>query len=54
MKIIANVFKGDDGKTQLLGVKRNISQQHTVEKERDELLLEQIPIGLIDPFGAMC
>ena len=39
-EITAKFFKGDDGKTQLFGVMRNISKQHTVEQERDELLLK--------------
>ena len=40
VEVTAKFFKGDDGKTQLFGVMRNISQQHTVEKERDALLLK--------------
>lgn len=38
MEVTAKFFKGDDGKTQLFGIMRNISKQHAVEKERDELL----------------
>ena len=40
VEVTAKFFKGDDGKTQLFGVMRNISQQHALEKERDALLLK--------------
>ena len=40
VEVTAKFFKGDDGRTQLFGVMRNITHQHTVEKERAELLLK--------------
>ena len=40
VEITAKFFKGDNNRTQLFGVMRNISKQRTIEKERDELLLK--------------
>jgi PAS domain S-box-containing protein len=40
VEITAKFFKGDNGRTQLFGVMRNITQQHSLEKERDSLLLK--------------
>ena len=40
VEVTAKFFKGDNGKTQLFGVMRNISEQHAIEKERDALLLK--------------
>lgn len=40
VEVTAKFFKGDNGKTQLFGVMRNISRQHAVEGQRDELLLK--------------
>ena len=40
VEVTAKFFQGDDGRTQLFGVMRNITQQHALEKERDELLLK--------------
>jgi PAS domain S-box-containing protein len=38
VEVTAKFFKGEDGKTQLFGTLRNVSQQHAVEKERDRLM----------------
>lgn len=38
VEITAKFFKGDNGRTQLFGVMRNISKQHRIEEERDELI----------------
>ncbi|PID40891.1 MAG: hypothetical protein CR984_00880 [Proteobacteria bacterium] len=38
VEITAKFFKGDNGRTQLFGVMRNISKQRAIEKERDELI----------------
>jgi PAS domain S-box-containing protein len=38
VEVTAKFFKGDDGNAQLFGVMRNISKQHAIERERDELL----------------
>jgi PAS domain S-box-containing protein len=38
VEVTAKFFRGDDDRTQLFGVMRNISQQRRIEKERDELL----------------
>jgi hypothetical protein len=38
VEVTAKFFKGENGKTQLFGVMRNISRQHAIEMERDELL----------------
>jgi len=38
VEVTAEFFQDDNGRTQLFGVMRNISQQHALEKERDELL----------------
>ncbi len=40
VEVTAKFFKGDNEKTQLFGVMRNISQQHAIAKERDALLLK--------------
>ena len=40
VEITAKFFKGEDDRTQLFGVMRNISNQRSIEKERDELLLK--------------
>ncbi|WP_419657070.1 two component system sensor histidine kinase [Desulfosarcina variabilis str. Montpellier] len=40
VEITAKFFKGEDKRTQLFGVMRNISNQRSIEKERDELLLK--------------
>jgi PAS domain S-box-containing protein len=38
VEVTAKFFKGDNGRTQLFGVMRNVSKQHAIEKERDDLL----------------
>jgi PAS domain S-box-containing protein len=38
VEVTAKFFKGENGKTQLFGVMRNISRQHAVEQQRNELL----------------
>ena len=38
VEITAKFFKGDHGRTQLFGVMRNITRQHALEIERDELI----------------
>jgi len=38
VEVTAKFFKGDNGRTQLFGVMRNISRQHALEKERDKLI----------------
>lgn len=38
VEITAKFFKGDDDRTQLFGVMRNISKQHRIQEERDELI----------------
>jgi hypothetical protein len=38
MKIAAKFFNGDDGKTRLFCVMRNIFRPHAVEKKRRDLL----------------
>lgn len=38
VEVTAKFFIGDNGKVQLFGVMRNISQQRRIEKERDELM----------------
>ena len=40
VEITAKFFKDDDGQTQLFGVMQNISKQHAIEKERNELMLK--------------
>jgi PAS domain S-box-containing protein len=40
VEVTAKFFRGDDGKTQIFGVMRNISTQHAIERERDALLLK--------------
>lgn len=38
VEITAKFFKGDDGRTQLFGVMRNVSKQRRIKEERDELI----------------
>ena len=40
VEVTAKFFNGDNGQSQLFGVMRNISREHAIEKERDELLLK--------------
>jgi PAS domain S-box-containing protein len=40
VEVTAKFFKGENNRTQLFGVMRNISKQHTIENERDTLLLK--------------
>jgi PAS domain S-box-containing protein len=40
VEITAKFFKGENNRTQLFGVMRNISNQRSIENERDELLLK--------------
>lgn len=38
VEITAKFFKGENDRTQLFGVMRNVSKEHAIEKERKELL----------------
>ena len=40
VEVTAKFFRSDDGRTQLFGIMRNITQQHALEKERNELLIK--------------
>ena len=40
VEITVKFFRNDNGQPQLFGVMRNISREHAIEKERDELLLK--------------
>lgn len=40
VEVTVKFFNGENGHSQLFGVMRNISREHTIEKERDGLLLK--------------